>query len=151
MVQHCLLWQVLVGINIVQFRFRVPGSPFFLTYPMCHHTIQFLQCVFLMSIFLGGLGGLTPGIIGVGAAGTLGGAAVVNQMMDSCPASRPCQVGSHFSHCALYYTLTRFSFLIPTLFLVFYTYQVRDPQNPLNRKCCRLLGVGGTPRCPRTC
>ena len=45
-----------------------------------------------MRIFLGGLGGITPGIIGVGAAGTLGGAAVVNQMMDRCPASRPCPV-----------------------------------------------------------
>ena len=71
---------------------------------MCHYTIQ---CVFLLPIFSGGLGGLTPGIIGVGAAGTLGGAAVVNQMMDSCPATRPCQVGSHFFHCALYYILTR--------------------------------------------
>ena len=63
--------------------------------------------VFLMPIFQGGLGALTPGILGVGAAGTLGGAAVVNQMMDSCPASRPCQVDSQFSHCALCYTLTR--------------------------------------------
>ena len=48
--------------------------------------------VFQVHISLGGLGGLTPGIIGVGAAGTLGGAAVVNQMMDRCPASRPCPV-----------------------------------------------------------
>ena len=62
--------------------------------------------VFQMRIFLGGLGGLTPGIIGVGAAGTLGGAAVVNQMMDGCPATRPCPVRSHFSypHSALCHT-----------------------------------------------
>ena len=51
--------------------------------------------------FLGGLGALTPGILGVGAAGTLGGAAVVNQIMDQCPASRPCRVSSIFSHCIL--------------------------------------------------
>ena len=65
---------------------------------MCHYTVQ---CVFLLPIFSGGLGGLTPGVIGVGAAGTLGGAAVVNQIMDQCPASRPCRVSSIFSHCIL--------------------------------------------------
>ena len=62
--------------------------------------------VFHVCTFLGGLGGITPGIIGVGAAATLGGAAVVNQMMDRCPATRPCPVCSYFSypHCALYHT-----------------------------------------------
>ena len=60
-----------------------------------------------MTIFLGGLGGLTPGIIGAGAAGTLGGAAVVNQMMGPCPATSPCLVCSHLSvypYWALYFT-----------------------------------------------
>ena len=74
-----------------------------------------------MPIFLGGLGGLTPGILGVGAA-AIGGAVVVNQMMDSCPATRPCQVASDMfvlfteiillpgeEHCAFYrnFTVTR--------------------------------------------
>ena len=46
----------------------------------------------------GGIGSLTPGILGVGAvgaAGAAGGAAVVNQMLDQCPATRPCQVLFH--------------------------------------------------------
>merc|ERR1719264_2080243 len=69
---------------------------------------------------VGGLSALTPGILGVGAAGTLGGAAVVNQIMNQCPPSRPCRV--------------------------------RDPRNPLRRKCCRQFGVGGGRlRCPRRC
>ena len=43
----------------------------------------------------GGIGSLTPGILGVGAVGAAGGAAVVNQMLDQCPATRPCQVLFH--------------------------------------------------------
>ena len=100
---------------------------------MCHYTIQ---CVFLMPIFSGGLGGLTPGVIGVGAAGTLGGAAVVNQMMGPCPATSPCLVRSHLS-----------VYSLGSLF-----YQVRDPQDPLSMKCCRVIGASrGRLRCPRRC